>query len=96
VLAITLTAVFDGPMALAQCACDLPARLAALEDPFASDVRPPDQTISAGPFGAGFALRLARAEARRARGGLMLADGKAILHLPLITGAETNLQSLIG
>lgn len=96
VLAISLTAVFDGPTALAQCACDLPARLAALEDPFASDVRPPDQTISAGPFGAGFALRLARAEARRAGGGLTLADGKAILHLPLITGAETNLQSLIG
>jgi signal transduction histidine kinase len=96
VLAIAMTAVFDGPTALAQCVCDLPARLAALEDPFASDVRPADQTISAGPFGAGFALRLARAEARRAGGGLTLTDGKAILHLPLITGAETNLQSLIG
>jgi two-component system OmpR family sensor kinase len=95
-LAIKLTAVFDGPAALAQCVCDLPARLAALEDPFVSDVRPADQTISAGPFGAGFALRLARAEARRAGGALTLADGKVMLRLPLITGAETNLQSLIG
>jgi len=95
-LAITLTPVLDGPAALAECVCDLPARLAALDDPFASEVRPADHTISAGPFGAGFALRLARAEARRAGGSLTLTGGKAVLRVPLITRAETNLQSLIG
>lgn len=96
VLTISLTAVFDGPTVLAHCVCDLPARLAVLDDPFASEVRPADHTISAGPFGAGFALRLARAEARRAGGALTLAEGKATLRLPLITGLETNLQSLMG
>ncbi len=95
-LAITLTPVLDGPAALARCVCDLPASLAALADPFAGETRPADQTISAGPFGAGFALRLARAEARRAGGSLALADGKAVLRLPLVTAAETNLQSLMG
>ncbi|MFN3991123.1 MAG: histidine kinase dimerization/phospho-acceptor domain-containing protein [Erythrobacter sp.] len=95
-LAITLTPVLDGPAALAECVCDLPARLAALDDPFASDVRPADHTISTGLFGAGFALRLARAEARRAGGSLALTQSKAVLRVPLITGAETNLQSLVG
>ena len=95
-LAITLTPVFDGPAAMAQCVCDLPKRLASLDDPFACDLRPAHQTISAGPFGPGFALRLARAEARRAGGVLALAQGKAVLRLPLFAGAETNRKAVLG
>ncbi|MCU0948087.1 MAG: sensor histidine kinase [Porphyrobacter sp.] len=95
-LAITLTPVFDGPAAMAQCVCDLPKRLAILDDPFACDLRPAHQTISAGPFGPGFALRLARAEARRAGGVLALAQGKAVLRLPLFAGAETNRKAVLG
>jgi signal transduction histidine kinase len=95
-LEITLTAVFHGPRAFAQAVLALPARLAAADDPFASEVRPADHTISAGPFGAGFALRLARAEAQRAGGSLSFGEAKAVLRLPLLKDTETNPQSLIG
>lgn len=95
-LAISLTPVFDGPVAMAQCVSDLPARIARLDDPFVCDLKPTDQTISAGPFGAGFALRLARAEARRAGGVLVLGDGKAVLRLPLFTGAQDHSRTATG
>jgi two-component system, OmpR family, sensor kinase len=44
------------------------------------------QVISAGVFGVGFALRLARAEARAAGGDLVRKDGKLRLTLPAMSG----------
>lgn len=95
-LQLSLTPVFEGPTAMAQCVCDLPARLAALDDPFACELKPTDQAISAGPFGAGFALRLARAEARGAGGSLNLGEGKAVLRLPLFTGVDAARHGVSG
>lgn len=95
-LQLSLTPVFEGPTAMAQCVCDLPARLAVLDDPFACELKPTDQAISAGPFGAGFALRLARAEARSAGGSLNLGEGKAVLRLPLFTGVDAARHGVSG
>lgn len=95
-LAIRLIPVFDGPAAMAQITCELPARLIAADDLFASEIRPADHTITAGLFGAGFALRLARAEAVRAGGALMPDKDHLIIRLPLITGAETNPKAVAG
>lgn len=94
-LAIRLTPVMHGSGALAQLVCALPARLAAADDLFASEVRPGDAAITAGLFGAGFALRLARAEALRAGGSLAAEGGEITLRLPLITGTETNLKAVL-
>jgi len=63
--------------------CELPALLVAQDDLFACDVRPVAETVNAGPFGAGFTLRLARAEARSAGGDLELQDETLVLTLPL-------------
>ncbi len=65
----------------------LPASLAALEgeDLFEAVVGAIPQVISAGVFGVGFALRLARAEARAAGGDLVRKDGKFKLTLPGLT-----------
>ncbi|WP_370189006.1 sensor histidine kinase [Qipengyuania sp.] len=67
---------------------DLPAQLAGSEDIFASDIRSAGSTLSSGIFGAGFSLRLARAEARAAGGELAREDNVLVLSLPLLTGAE--------
>lgn len=62
----------------------LPAALAQADDIFASDVRPAGGALGLGLFGAGFALRLARAEARMAGGDLLReAAGQLTLVLPL-------------
>ncbi len=66
----------------------LPAQLAGAEDVFASDIRSAGSTLSSGIFGAGFSLRLARAEARAAGGELSREDNMLVLSLPLLTGAE--------
>lgn len=62
----------------------LPAALAQVVDVFAADVRPAGGALGVGLFGAGFALRLARAEARAA-GGELVREGSAamVLTLPL-------------
>ena len=59
----------------------LPAQLAAEEDVFSAAVKAVSAGLSAGLFGAGFSLRLARAEARSAGGDLI--QDKAELHLKL-------------
>ena len=66
----------------------LPAKLAETEDVFVSDVRSGGSTLSSGIFGAGFSLRLARAEARAAGGELVREEGALILVLPLLTGVD--------
>jgi len=78
--------------AMARLTCALPARLAAEDNLFAAAIRPATSAINAGLFGAGFALRLARAEAHAA-GGALLRDGAAlVLTLPLLT-AEPGISS---
>jgi two-component system, OmpR family, sensor kinase len=94
-LAIRLTPVFDGPSAMVQVVCDLPARMREIDDPFASDVRFSDRAISAGLFGSGFSLRLARAEAVRAGGSMACAQGQIVLRLPVITRLETNPKAVV-
>jgi two-component system, OmpR family, sensor kinase len=94
-LAVSLVPVFDGPNAMVQICCELPLRLRQESDLFASEVKPNSPAISAGLFGAGFALRLARAEARRSGGVLLADDSHLTLRLPLIRGMETNPQSVV-
>jgi hypothetical protein len=67
----------------AQISCSLPKALAKAENLFAITTRPMDKTINSGMFGAGFALRLARSEARAAGGGLVRDEGLVVLRLPL-------------
>ncbi len=67
----------------------LPGKLAGTDDIFASDVRSGGSTLSSGIFGAGFSLRLARAEARAAGGELAREEQSLVLSLPLLTGVET-------
>lgn len=63
----------------------LPASLATEEDVFTASPRPAQGGLSAGMFGAGFALRLVRAEARAAGGDLEHVDEHLRLSLPLLT-----------
>lgn len=77
----------EGQLALR---CTLPATLAASGDLFATQTRPTSGALSPGIFGAGFSLRLARAEARAA-GGELARDGDAlVLTLPLLTGVAAR------
>ncbi|MBO9602628.1 MAG: HAMP domain-containing histidine kinase [Novosphingobium sp.] len=62
---------------------DLPISLADRADIFEGIVSGAPQAVSAGMFGAGFALRLARAEAHAAGGELARADDLLLLSLPL-------------
>jgi hypothetical protein len=66
---------------------DLPAALMGDEDPFASVAPQQPRAISAGMFGTGFALRLARAEAGAAGGTLERHEDRLRLTLPALTGA---------
>ncbi len=74
----------------------LPATLAALlesdggERLFHAAVRPAFDGPSAGMFGTGFALRLARAEARAAGGTLIVREGRLCLRLPGLTRADAG------
>ena len=79
-----LDAKLEVASGLAMLSCGLPAQLLAEEDIFTAEVRPIGTSINAGLFGAGFALRLARAEARAAGGDLVRKDESIILTLPLL------------
>lgn len=70
--------------------CDIPALLIAEDDIFAADVRPNTTGLSAGLFGAGFSMRLARAEARGAGGNLVQVEDRVCLSLPLAAVAMGN------
>jgi len=72
----------------AEIAIDLPAALAVEDDPFAADIAGGSAVLRAGMFGAGFALRLARAEARAAGGDLKRHDDTLRLILPLLTEGD--------
>ncbi|WP_054529477.1 histidine kinase dimerization/phospho-acceptor domain-containing protein [Erythrobacter sp. SG61-1L] len=70
---------------------DLPASLAGRDDLFESTAPAQSQAVSAGMFGAGFTLRLARAEARAAGGDLRREEDLLVLTLPLSTAVRTDL-----
>ncbi|KEO90752.1 hypothetical protein EH31_06850 [Erythrobacter longus] len=70
--------------------CELPMQLLGEEDLFAADVRPSGTAISPGLFGAGFALRLARAETRAGGGDLVRKSDSVILTLPRVSTARAN------
>ena len=70
----------------------LPAALAAKPDDavFETSAGAVPQVIAAGVFGVGFALRLARAEARAAGGELLRKGDRLRLTLPGLTGAPSD------
>jgi signal transduction histidine kinase len=85
---IALTLTSDG--ARATLAADLPRALLGDDDLFTASVPAQPRAISAGMFGSGFTLRLARAEAVAAGGALE--QRKELLHLdlPVLTGSAPS------
>lgn len=77
----------DQHAGIAKLCSELPISLSESDDIFAASTRPATGTLSAGVFGAGFALRLVRAEARVAGGDLVRVDNWIKLQLPLSTAA---------
>ncbi len=78
--------------------CQLPADLISQDDIFAAQTRPTNAAgLSAGLFGAGFSLRLARAEVRAAGGVLEVKDDRLTVRLPLLTevaGANSETSTI--
>jgi hypothetical protein len=70
----------------------LPASLRAREDIFAAETQKPGGSgmLTPGSFGSGFALRLARAEARSAGGDLASVDESLVMTLPLLTAQRVD------
>ncbi len=73
---------------LVRLICELPAQLISEDDLFAAQVKPANTVLNAGLFGAGFTFRLARAEARAAKGGLSHEGEHLALMLPLLTAQQ--------
>jgi hypothetical protein len=86
VLMLTLDNV-AGPVRLV---ATLPAALAKADDVFEAEGRAGGGSVIAGMFGAGFALRLARAEARALGGDLVREADALILTLPRLTAAARD------
>lgn len=94
-IAVRLNPLIGGGRAMAQLRCTLPARLAAEDNLFAATTRAAEGAINPGLFGSGFALRLARAEARAASGGLAREGDAIVLTLPLLS-EDANLPGAVG
>ena len=73
---------------MARLKCSLPGRKNAAEMIFEAKAKTAGGPVSAGIFGAGFTLRLARAEAEAASGALRAAGSKLVLELPLSTRSQ--------
>jgi hypothetical protein len=73
--------------------CALPQTLAAAKDIFSTETRPVGGALSPGIFGAGFALRLARAEARAIGGDLYREEDDLLLSLPILTSVDSARSS---
>jgi hypothetical protein len=69
---------------------ELPIGLAGEDDLFATAGRSEAPAVTAGMFGTGFTLRLARAEADAAGGSLVLHGETLALSLPTLTGAAPD------
>lgn len=85
-IALRLDALIGKGGALARLVCHIPGKLAGESNLFAATTRGAESTISPGLFGTGFALRLARAEAQAAGGGLRREGDTLVLTLPLLSG----------
>ena len=66
--------------------CELPVSLATESDLFAPSSTPPGSTLNSGMFGAGFSLRLVKAETAAVGGNLERVDDWLQLTIPLLTG----------
>ena len=66
---------------------ELPTALRKAEDLFAAAEPTAARAVSAGMFGSGFALRLARAEAAAAGGSLARQDDMVTVELPVLTAS---------
>lgn len=84
-VALRISPLIGANGAKVRVTCTLPVRLAPEGNVFAATARAADSTINAGLFGAGFALRLVRAEARAAGGSLVREDATLVLALPLLS-----------
>jgi len=80
---IELTLMSDG--ARATLSAELPLALLDSDDLFTASVPAQPRTVSAGMFGSGFSLRLARAEAAAAGGKLERRDDLLCLELPVLS-----------
>jgi len=80
----TIEALLDVTDAAAILTVELPCQLLEEDDIFAAEAKPIGTAINAGVFGAGFSLRLARAEARMAGGDLVHTQDSVILRIPLV------------
>jgi signal transduction histidine kinase len=69
---------------------ELPVALAGEENLFAAGARNEGAAVTAGMFGTGFTLRLARAEAEAAGGSLALRGETLVLSLPGLTGVAPD------
>jgi hypothetical protein len=69
---------------------DLPVSLVGEDDLFATPARSEPPAVTAGMFGTGFTLRLARAEAEAAGGSLIVRGETLVLALPHLTGAASD------
>ena len=76
--------------AMIRLTIDLPGALSIKDDLFQTSPPPASSPLSAGMFGAGFALRLAAAEARCAGGDLVRRDSRIRLELPEAAGGLTE------
>ncbi|MBX7483018.1 sensor histidine kinase [Qipengyuania qiaonensis] len=83
---IVLSLTLDGDQLVLRA--QLPAKLARTDNVFASEIRAGGSTLSSGIFGAGFSLRLARAEAHAAGGELARDEDFLVLSLPLLTAND--------
>jgi hypothetical protein len=82
VIELSLRAGGDG----IELKAELPQALAGEEDLFAAAARSESSALTAGMFGTGFTLRLARAEAEAAGGSLAHRGETLLLWLPGLTG----------
>ncbi len=75
---------------------DLPAHMLSRNDVFGASVRNEASAVTAGMFGAGFSLRLARAECAAAGGSLERLDDTLLLTLPLLTANKADNSERLG
>ncbi|MEM9501679.1 MAG: histidine kinase dimerization/phospho-acceptor domain-containing protein [Pseudomonadota bacterium] len=88
----SLTSTLTIDRGMARLTCEVPKQLMVEGSIFTAEAKPIAASVNAGLFGAGFTLRLARAEARSAGGTLTHEGEQVTLLLPLLTG-ETTLRS---
>lgn len=86
----TLSITIQTRQASAYVLWDCPTHLMAEEDIFTASSPPNHSGLSASLFGAGFALRLAQAEAASLGGSLRFEDEMLCLDLPLLTAFDSD------